>query len=341
MKDFGGRRRQTPNLPRSWALKRRGRVECLPRKTAKNIGIRGRLWHRSGALNSHRFSVTKEDDGLRLDQAIAKNVASVSRTLAKKLLTEGGVFVDKKRTKVAGRIVREGQRIDVHVSQLATSPQPEVAPLEIPIVELTESYVVIDKPSGVFSAPTPESDRNDAMAFVARILKQRGASDTGIFLVHRLDRPTSGLMIFARTKAAAASLSEQLAEKSAGRHYEALLVGRLEGETTVTAPLEGKTAQTHFVPRVQRGGVTWVEATLETGRTHQVRLHAEHLGAPVAGDSKYGRREQRALASRPPRMALHASRLTFRDPETGLERAFSSPLPDDLVIWFNSLPDPK
>lgn len=291
--------------------------------------------------NSHRFTVTKDDDGLRLDQAIAKNVQTVSRTLAKKLLTEGGVFVEKKRTKVAGRIVREGQRVEVHVGEHVTSSESDARPIEIPIVELTSSYVVIDKPSGVFSAPTPESDRNDAMAFVARSLRERGEADAALYLVHRLDRPTSGLMVFARTKAGAASLSEQLAEKSAGRHYDALLVGEMAEETTVEAPLEGKSAETRFVPREGRGGVTWVEAMLKTGRTHQVRLHAEHLGTPVCGDSKYGRREQRALVSRPPRMALHASRLTFRDPETGVMREFSCPLPDDLAIWFKSLPDER
>lgn len=291
--------------------------------------------------NSHRFSVSADDDGLRLDQAIAKNVDSVSRTLAKKLIAEGGVFLEQKRTKVAGRIVREGQRVAIHVGDQAATLQEKEAPRDIPIVELTSTYVVIDKPSGVFSAPTPESDRNDALAFVARSLKERGSEDCTLYLVHRLDRPTSGLMVFARTKAAAASLSEQLAEKSAGRHYEAVLTGVLQEETIVTEPLLGKSAETHFVPRDAREGATLVSATLKTGRTHQVRLHALHLGTPIAGDSKYGRQAQRDLPSRPPRMALHASRLTFRDPETGGLREFSSPLPQELAIWFNSLPDSK
>jgi 23S rRNA pseudouridine1911/1915/1917 synthase len=289
--------------------------------------------------HSHRFLIRAEDDGLRLDQAIAKNVATVSRTLAKKLIAEGGVFLEKKRTKVAGRLVRAGQQVEVHEGERTILTEHEGASVDIPIVELTGSYVVIDKPSGVFSAPTPESDRNDAMAFVSRILKERGEPDDTLYLVHRLDRPTSGLMVFARTKAAAASLSAQLAEKSAGRHYEAIVVGALNQAITVTAPLDGKEAETSFAPRTQRQGATLVEASLKTGRTHQVRLHAEHLGTPIAGDSKYGRRLGRALLERPPRMALHAARLSFRDPETGTERAFSSPLPQDLVIWFNSLPD--
>ncbi len=290
-------------------------------------------------MASHRFTIKSEDQGLRLDQAIAKNVEEVSRTLAKKLIAEGGVFLQKKRVKVAGRIVFEGQRVEVNVGRELSASLGESESVAIPIVELTASYVVVDKPSGVFSAPTRESDRNHLLAYLAEELEKRG-EHTELYLVHRLDRPTSGLMVMARTKAAAATLSAQLSDKSATRHYLAIVAGRLAESAEVREPIEGKDAATDFVPRESRKGATLVFATLHTGRTHQVRLHAEHLGTPVAGDSKYGRRAQRDLHARPPRMALHATELQFSDPESGEKRMFSSPLPVELALWFKSLPDP-
>lgn len=296
--------------------------------------------HRPLIVKSHRFAVKSEDEGLRLDQAIARNVDEISRTLAKKIIAEGGVFLENKRVKISGRLVREGQHVEVNVGELPSSKKTDPDHLAIPIVELSEGYVVIDKPSGVFSAPTRESDRNHLLSFVAEELRQRD-EEPNLYLVHRLDRPTSGLMVIARTQAAAASLSRQLADKSAQRYYAAVLVGDLTEAITVSEPVDGKVARTDFAPVERKGVATLVDATLHTGRTHQVRLHAQHSGMPVAGDSKYGRRDQRALPSRPPQMALHATQLRFTDPNGGQWRVFSSPLPEPLTSWFKSLPDQR
>ncbi len=328
------REEKTPNVPRQNDGQTAGSDGVPP----KIVDLESAGCHRRPDMASHRFSVSDDDEGLRLDQVIAKNVAEISRTLAKKVIAEGGVFLERKRVKVAGRIVHSGQRVEVNIGSRSPSADEEDRLIDVSIVDLTKNYVVVNKPSGVFSAPTRESDRNHLLAFVGAQLKD-GGQQTDLFLVHRLDRPTSGLMLIARTKAAAASLSAQLAEKSAGRHYLAILVGTLSKPTTVRHPIDGKDAVTDFTPIEQRSGGTLVHATLHTGRTHQVRVHAEHLGHPVFGDSKYGRRAQRGQASRPARMALHATELRFTDPESGKERVFSSPLPQELVDWFNSLPD--
>src|SRR5690606_26169474 len=148
--------------------------------------------------------------GKRLDQAIAAHLPEVSRTRAKVALNDGGVFVDRKRTKVAGRLVRTGQQIEVNLAGAVARKEIDTAAPEIPVVKMTNDFIVVDKPSGLFSAPTPESDANDLLHFLKKTLEEMKESNTEIFLVHRLDRPTSGLMVLARNKKAAAYLSEQV-----------------------------------------------------------------------------------------------------------------------------------
>jgi 23S rRNA-/tRNA-specific pseudouridylate synthase len=125
-----------------------------------------------------------------------------------------------------------------------------------------------------------------------------------------------------------------------GRLYLAILVGTLLEETRVNAPLSDQVAITTFRPQEQRGPCCLVEAALSTGRTHQVRRHAESLLAPVAGDSKYGRLIQRRVGLRPPRLALHASSLCFVDPLTKQPLSFAAALPPDLSTWWDGLKAP-
>jgi 23S rRNA pseudouridine1911/1915/1917 synthase len=235
--------------------------------------------------------------------------------------------------------VRTGQQIEVNLASALARKEIDTAAPEIPIVKMTSDFIVVDKPSGLFSAPTPESDANDLLHFLKKTLEQTKESNTELFLVHRLDRPTSGLMVLARNKKAAAYLSEQVAEHSMTRRYQAVLVGSLPETVVQTSLIDGKEAETTFTPLETRGPATWVSARLGTGRTHQVRIHADALSAPVAGDSKYGRSLQRALTTRPPRLALHACELTFRDPATQNVLQLASPWPRDLAEWWGILPD--
>lgn len=273
------------------------------------------------------FVVSADEDGLRLDQALAKRVPELSRAKARVLIEQGSAFVDRKRVKVASRLVRKGQALSLE----ALAPIASVRlNLDDMIVCEDSSLVVFNKPSGLLSAPTPESDQNN----LHRAAEVR--NNAQLWLVHRLDRPTSGLIVFAKTKQAAAKLSQALVDHSMRRQYLAILLGQL-GEPTVTVrtPIEGRAAATQFSTLERRGGQSLVRAQLETGRTHQVRIHATSLGCPVVGDRRHGV----ALLGRPehpsaPRLLLHAAQLSFIHPATGRPVEFECPLPPDMGAYW-------
>lgn len=282
----------------------------------------------------HEFVAGDDDEGTRLDRLIARRPPELSRGLARRAIGAGAVFVDKKRVKVASRSVHTGQRVTIHrgpwleQTPAGTASFPEASPAPL-VVAKTDDYLVIDKPSGLFSAPTPEGDQSDVLFH----LREHGA----LHLVHRLDRPTSGLMVLARHRRAAGWLSRQLEERTMGRRYRAILLGRLpDSEVEVNREVGGRPAVTHFELLQQRSEATLVRATLQTGRTHQIRQHAEMLGAPVAGDSKYGRTRARRLPQRCPRLALHAERLWFED-GSGKTLQFQSPFPAELAAFWDAL----
>lgn len=141
----------------------------------------------------------------------------------------------------------------------------------------------------------------------------------------------------AKTQRAAAALSRDVQEHKVERLYGAILVGQCKDEHTEDSPLEGKPARTDFRVEERAESASLVTAELHTGRTHQVRLHAEAMGCPVAGDSKYGRSLSRHLPKRPPRLCLHAKQLSFRDPQTGDWCSLKSPFPQELRAYFEAL----
>ncbi len=278
-----------------------------------------------------RLRFGPEVAGLRLDQAISQSCPDLSRGRARKLIARGSVFLAEQRVKVASRTVRAGQELVVYPDEI-TAFEPAGSP-QAPAVRVVDEgpgYVIVDKPSGMMSAPTPETDQNDLLSFLE-------PTHGKLLLVHRLDRPTSGLMILARHGAAAARLAAQLEDRSLTRRYRAVLCGVLDADrTTCRAPIGGKDAVTNFSLLARAPHASLVLAQLETGRTHQIRIHAATLDAPVAGDSKYGRQLQRRCA-RAPRLALHAEELTFRDPDTGRSVSHTSPFPQELEAYFQSL----
>src|SRR5262249_4053528 len=138
-----------------------------------------------------KFEVASDENGLRLDQVIPRHVAGLSRRKARAVIDLGGVFVDRARVKVASRPVRTGQTIELTVG--AALDRAEEAVREPTIVHVDEQIIVVDKPAGLVTAPTPESDRGD-------LLDQLGKKYGEVYLVHRLDLPTSGLLVFARTR---------------------------------------------------------------------------------------------------------------------------------------------
>jgi 23S rRNA pseudouridine1911/1915/1917 synthase len=296
-------------------------------------------------LESVRFEVDEKDRGLRLDQLLAARVPGLSRRKARVVIDIGGVFVDRARVKVAGRLLKPGQVVEVHlggaleratkeVGRAARDRDADALP-DYRVVFEDEHLIVVDKPAGLLTAPTPESDRGN----LADLLARRREPPEILFVVHRIDLPTSGLLVFARTAAANRALSERFRVHDIDRAYLAVLAGTVEGDRfTVRAPVGGKDAVSHLEV-VRRFGerATQVRVALETGRTHQIRIHAAHLGHPVLGDPTYGQRGD----CDPPRLALHATRLGFAHPVTGEALAFDSPWPEDLTPWLRALEGPS
>ena len=291
--------------------------------------------------NRATFEVTEAEAGLRLDQALAARVPGLSRRRARLLLDIGGVFVDGRRTKVAGRPVRAGEIVVVNqggalaratqkLGQAArTSDEARLPPYTIVFED--EDIVVVDKPSGLLTAPTPESDRGNLASLLAR--RPDGAP---VLVVHRLDLETSGLLVFAKTELANKVLSEKFRAHDLGREYLAVVAGPFpEDVRVVDRPVECRRAVTHVAVVERLGGrATVLRCRLETGRTHQIRLHALAEGHPVLGDPRYG---GPPFSPRPPRMALHATLLSLAHPRTGSALSFESPWPATLASWIAAL----
>lgn len=291
-----------------------------------------------------RFVVPAADAGKRLDQVLAVHVPGLSRRKARLLLDIGGVFVERKRTKQAARLMREGDSVEAVLGGAFERAAPSTgraarakdeAHLPRPtVVHEDEDVLVVDKPAGLLTAPTPESDRNNLLGLLVR----EGAR-ASLFVVHRIDLETSGLLVFAKTEDANRALSARFQQHDVDREYVAVVDGAFPEETrTVDRPVSGRRAVTHFAIDERIGTVaTVLRARLETGRTHQIRLHARAVGHPVLGDPKYGAPTHHD----PPRMALHATRLGFVHPRTGETLAFESPLPPDLAGWLEGLRAPS
>jgi len=278
------------------------------------------------------------DEGERLDRFIAGR-GGISRGLARRALDAGGVFVEGRRCKVAGRAVHAGQRVTVNLEEggravLAPAPLDRAR-----LLYADADLVAVDKPAGVPAQPTLTSDRGTLPDLVAALL---GAPVT---LVHRLDRETSGVTVLARTPAAAAALAEAFRIGGPVKTYLALCArapspkeGRVDaplGKDPARAGLRrvdpsGDAAATGYRTLREGAGAALVEARPETGRTHQIRVHLAHLGAPLLGDARYGG-PRRVGEVAVPRVMLHAQRLELAHPSTGARLALEAPVPEDFA----------
>lgn len=227
---------------------------------------------------------------MRLDQAIAARFPDISRRKARELIAQKRVLVNERRVAVASREVADSDRV------IIVDEMPE-----IPVIASTDDWIAIDKPAGMPTQPT----RDRKIRSAEELLRVRFGE---IYLVHRIDTPTSGVVIFARTRAEAARLSKLFAEGAIRKIYVALADGAIEGEQAIDSPIEGREAQTIIRPRSRVGAHTTVEAEILTGRTHQIRIHLASIGHPVAGDRRYG-------GSKASRLMLHA--WTLEHPSIG------------------------
>jgi 23S rRNA pseudouridine1911/1915/1917 synthase len=295
-----------------------------------------------------RFVVPEADDGLRLDQALARHVPGLSRRRARLLLDIGGVFVDRARVKVAGRTLRAGQVVEANLggaldraaaegAGAAARERTDAALPAYRVVHEDEHVVIVDKPAGLVTAPTPESDRGNLLD----LLRRRPESGR-IDLLHRIDLPTSGLLVFGKSELATRVLAEKFVRHDIERRYTAVLAGALPGDVrTIDRPIQGRRAVTHVGDREVLGAgeqaATIATIALETGRSHQIRIHLADAGFPVLGDQQHGGDVARRFTPRPPRLALHASVLGFVHPATGEAVRWESPLPDELAAWVAEL----
>ena len=300
------------------------------------------------------------DEGVRLDRFLREKSGVLSRTRARDLLSAGGVSINGRRVKIASRPLRAGDRVEVHPltdSRRSTAP-PGMAPFRV--VHEDSAVLVVDKAPGVLVQPTPQGDRGTLLDLVRRYLRSRypEVKSPYLGLLHRIDRETSGLLLFSRRGAANRILAEQFRGHTIAREYLALVRGNPATESgTIADPLVrhspaarrssisiqgrgGKSAITHFRVLERFGGATLLSLTLETGRTHQIRIHLAGRGYPVVGDKIYGvkaRFPANPLLDRFPRQALHAGRLGFTHPVSGQWLEFEAPLPEDFSHLLGTL----
>jgi len=285
-----------------------------------------------------RFTIPVELAGLRLDQALARLLPEESRTRLARLIDDGHVTVDG--AAAAPRLkLRSGEAVEVALvprpEELAYQPQ-EIA---LAIVHEDEHVLVIDKPAGLVVHPGSGNWEGTLLnALLHHAPNATRLPRAGI--VHRLDKDTSGLLVVAKTEAAQQSLVRQLQARTVKRTYLAVARGVIARDATVDAPIgrhpvqrtkmavvdSGKPAVTHYRVRERFAAHTFIECDLETGRTHQIRVHLASIGHPLEGDPAYAGKAPRLLA----RQALHAWRLGFVHPASGEAVRFESPLPQDL-----------
>jgi len=288
--------------------------------------------------------------GLRLDQALARMFPEHSRSRMQGWLRDGRVTVDSGR--MAGkRKVWGGERVRV-----AGGPGPHEAafrpePIGLDVVYEDAAILVIDKPAGLVVHPGSGNWRGTLLNAILHHAPQTAALPRA-GIVHRLDKNTSGLLVVAKTLEAQTGLARQLHARTMRREYVALVHGTLRSGGTVDAPIgrhpiertrmavaaRGKPARTRYAVKRRFANATLVECRLETGRTHQIRVHMHSIGHPLVGDPVYGKRLAAAsgLAAFP-RQALHAARLALTHPVTRAEMSWESPLPADMLALLDAL----
>lgn len=290
--------------------------------------------------------VEQGDDGEKLDRVVARAL-NVSRRIARIVIGEGGVTVDGKPWRIIAKPIKAGARVIINRTREGVAEQarlPGEARLERErILHMDQEVIVIDKPPGLLS----ESDRSGTVSLqtlVPRLLEEIGERNREVWLVHRLDAGTSGVIVMARLASSGRKLDAAFREAKNTKRYLALCNGRLADQRDIDGPIaraqgtkhkvdpEGKPAFTRFVSKAVGTSATLIEAQPRTGRTHQIRVHAAHAGHPLLGDRLYGGPVY--TASTPPqaigRVMLHAASLTVPHPRSNTPVTWTAPVPKDF-----------
>jgi 23S rRNA pseudouridine1911/1915/1917 synthase len=296
------------------------------------------------------LTVPPDLDGERLDRALAV-LLDVSRAVARRLV-DSGVEIDGIPSRPNARVVAG---MSIRTPAVVRPAALLAEPMELTVLYEDDDLVVIDKPPGMVVHPGSGQTRGTLAAGLLHRYPELdgvGAADRW-GLVHRLDKDTSGAILVARSQEAFDGLTGQLRERKISREYLTLIEGVLKPPTgTIDAPIgrdpgtptrravirEGKHARTHYrlVKNYDEHDLAFVKVTLETGRTHQIRVHFAAIGHPIVGDATYGSRREPGLS---PRIFLHAGELKFKHPSDDSEIVVTSPLPADLAAVLDSLED--
>ena len=291
-------------------------------------------------------TVPAEMGGLRLDQALARLFHQYSRNRLQEWLRAGHITVDGKSA-AARMPVTGGEKISVAPPR-AAGVAPQAQRMRLKIVHEDAALIVIDKPAGLVVHPgAGQPDRTLMNALLAHAPALANVPRAGI--VHRLDKDTSGLLVVAKTVEAQTSLVKQLADRTMRRLYLALVQGDPPASGAIDAPVgrdakvrtrmavthRGKPARTTYRVIERFGRAALVECRLETGRTHQIRVHFQHIRHPLVGDTVYRRGTRHGIAF--PRQALHAAELTLVHPASGETTTWRAPVPRDFKKLLDDL----
>ena len=297
------------------------------------------------------FQVEKENTGIRIDKYLSDNMEDISRSYLQKLLKEKSITVNEKEIK-ANYKVQEGDVVSVSVPE---PEEPDILPEEIPLDILYEddSLMVVNKPKDMVVHPSAGHLSGTLVNAVLFHCKGNLSGINGIMrpgIVHRIDKDTTGALLICKTDTCHRILAEQLKVHSITRKYRAVVQGNLkDDEGTIEGPVgrhpadrkkmainykNGKEAVTHYRVLERFGNATYIECQLETGRTHQIRVHMASIGHPLLGDTTYG------SAKNPYHLqgqALHAMVLGFLHPVTNTYMEFTAPLPEYFLKLLEKL----
>lgn len=307
----------------------------------------------------HSLTIPAEQAGQRLDQALAQLLSEYSRSRIKEWIDAGQILVDGAKPKPKDRVLG-GESVEIE-ADLPGVGQVEPERIALDLVHEDEHVLVVNKPAGLVVHPgagNPAGTLQNALLHLDPKLAQ--VPRAGI--VHRLDKDTSGLLVVARTIEAHTALVRAIEAREVEREYEALCTGVMTGGGTVDAPIgrhpvdrtrmavreDGREAVTHYRVIQRFRAHTHVRLKLESGRTHQIRVHMAHIHYPLVGDRVYGGRlllpkgasqdlVERLRAFK--RQALHAARLGFEHPVTGEPIECTAPLPEDMRALLAALAD--